>query len=149
MPSAPNPDADKLTLPLHTEETAVTRRQVIEDTVRVSTVAREVEQPVDELLTHERVEVERVPIGRQIAQAPPVREEGHTVIIPVVEEMLVVERRLILKEEVRIRRVRVTEHYHETIMVRDQDITVTHLGTADNRQSDETDLNKLTQEQPT
>lgn len=113
------------TVPMHAEEISVSRRQVAGDRVQVSTVTREEERLVDEQLTHERIEVERVPIGRPVDAAPPVREEGDTTIMSVVEEIVVVERRLILKEEVHIRRVRVSERHRETVMVRKQDATVT------------------------
>lgn len=125
MSSASNSEAGDLIVPLHTEAIAVTRLQVAGETVRVSTVLREQERLVDEELTHERVEVERVPIGRPVDVAPPVREEGDTTIIPVMEEIVVVERRLILKEEVRIRRVSVTEQHRETVTVREQDAVIT------------------------
>jgi stress response protein YsnF len=125
MSSASSSEAGDFTVPLHTEEVAVSRLRVAGETVRVSTVVREQEQLVDEELTHERVEVERVPIGRPVDVAPPVREDGDTTIISVMEEIVVIERRLILKEEVRIRRVRVTEHHRETVTVREQDAVIT------------------------
>ena len=53
------------------------------------------------------------------------REEGDTTIISVVEEIVVVERRLVLKEEVRLRRVRVTEQHRETVVLREQDAVIT------------------------
>jgi stress response protein YsnF len=37
-----------------------------------------------------------------------------------VEEVLVIERRLLLKEEIRLRRVRTTERHHETVTLREQ-----------------------------
>ena len=40
---------------------------------------------------------------------------------------LVVERRLFLKEEVRIRRVRSTERHQESVTLRHQEAVVTHL----------------------
>lgn len=129
VPSAPGPDTDDLTLPLHTEEVVVSRRQVAGDTVQVSTVTREHDHEINEELTHQLVEVERAPIGRQVDAVPPVREEGDTIVIPVVEEFVVVERRLILKEEVRIRRVAVTERHRETVTVRDQDAVITRIET--------------------
>jgi stress response protein YsnF len=125
MSSASNSEAGDLTVPLHTEEVTVQKLRVANETVRVSTVVREQEQLVDEELTHERVEVDRVPIGRPVDVAPPIREEGDTTIISVVEEIVVVERRLILKEEVRIRRVFVSERHRETVMVRKQDAVIT------------------------
>lgn len=124
MPSVTDA-AGNLTVPLHAEEVAVSRRQVAGDTVRVSAVTREKERLLDETLTHERVEVERIPIGLPIDVVPPVREEGDTTIFSVVEEIVVIERRLILKEEVRIRRLRTTEHHRETVMVLEQNAVIT------------------------
>ncbi len=112
-------------LPLYDETIAVSRRQVEKALVRIATVTRTRDHLVDEQLTHERVEVERVPIGRVIEAVPPTREEGDTTIIPVVEEIVVVERRLVLKEEVRLRRVRVTERHRETVVLREQDAVIT------------------------
>jgi len=58
---------------------------------------------------------------------PAVREEGDTIIVPIVEEVLVIERRLFLKEEVRIRRVRSTERHQESVIIRHQEAVVTRL----------------------
>ena len=93
--------------------------------VRVTTVTHAREAVINEPLTHERVEIERVPIGRVIETVPLVREEGDTTIIPVVEEVVVVERRLVLKEEVHLRKVRVTEQHLETVVLREQDAVIT------------------------
>ena len=112
-------------LPLYSEEIAVSRRKIDRAVVRIATVTQAREAIVDEQLTHERVEVERVSIGRVIETVPPVREEGDTTIIPVVEELVVVERRLVLKEEVRLRKVRVTEQHRETVVAREQDAVIT------------------------
>jgi len=93
----------------------------------VATITREHEQLIDELLTSERFEIERVPVGRTIESVPPVRTEGDLTIMPVVEEILVVERRLVLKEEIRIRRVRHTERHQETVTLRTQDAVITRV----------------------
>jgi stress response protein YsnF len=50
-------------------------------------------------------------IGRPVDAMPPVRQEGDTTIMSVVEETIVVERHLFLKEEVQIRRLRVSERH--------------------------------------
>lgn len=121
------PASEELTIPLHTEDVVVSRRKLERAVVRVATVTRNREQQVDEELIHERVEVEHVPIGLMIDAVPAVRVEGDVTIMPVVEEILVVEHRLILKEEVRIRRVRTTEHHLETITLREQEAIVTRI----------------------
>jgi uncharacterized protein (TIGR02271 family) len=105
---------------LHAEGFTVARRSVAGDTVRVETTTRTQDHHIDEPLPHTRVEVERIPIGRTVTAVPPVREEGDTTILPVVEEVIVVEHRLILKEEVHIRRVQVAERHTETVTTREQ-----------------------------
>lgn len=110
-------------LPLYAEEVSVARRSVEQRVqVHVRTVTHE--HPVDEVLTHERVEVERVPVGRPVDAIPPDRQEGDTTVISVVEEVVVVHRQLVLREELRVRRVRVTEHHRETVSLRVQQASV-------------------------
>ena len=117
--------SDELTIPLHGEEVVVSRIKRDRAVVRVATQTRSREQQVDTQLVHERVEIERVPVGRMVDAVPPVREEGDVTIMPVIEEILVVERKLILKEEVRIRRVRSTEQHRQTVTLREQEAVVT------------------------
>lgn len=45
------------------------------------------------------MQVTRMPIDAEVTTPPGVRVEGDTTIVPVIEEVLVVEKRLILKEE--------------------------------------------------
>lgn len=48
-------------------------------------------------------------------------------MIPVVEEAVVVERRLVLKEQVRLGRVRMTQRHRETVSLRTQQASVHSL----------------------
>ena len=114
-------------LPLLAEEIAVSKQVVETGRVQVTRVTREREQLIDELLAHQTVEIERTPMARHVEAMPAIREEGDTVVIPIVEEVLVVERRLFLKEEVRVRRVRSTERHQETVTLRHHEAVVTHL----------------------
>ena len=126
-PVEPANDKDQVVVPLHAEEVSVAKRRVVTGQVKVGTITRESEQLVEELLEHEHVEVERTPIGKQVDKAPPVREEGDTLIIPILEEIVVVERRLLLKEEVRVRRTREKQPYQERVVVRKQEAVITRL----------------------
>jgi len=95
--------------------------------VRVSVTTGTEARRIEETLRSKLVDVQRVPIGRTVAAAPPVREEGDTLVIPVLEEVLVVERRLVLREEVRLR-LRVEERRHaEEVTLRRQDAAVERL----------------------
>ena len=114
-------------IPLFQEELSVSRRVVPTSRVQVSRVTHSHEQLVDELLERERVEVERVAIDKPIDHMPSVREEGDCLIFPVVEEVLKIERVLVLKEEVRIRRVKGTERYQERVTLRKQEAVVNRL----------------------
>jgi|ERR1700730_12523568 uncharacterized protein (TIGR02271 family) len=114
-----------LRIPLHVEEVSVSRREIKKANVRIALITGTREQLIDEELTHVRVEIERVPIGRTIEVVPPISHEGDITIIPVVEEMVVVERRLVLKEEVRVRRVSTKEQHQETVVLRQQEAVIT------------------------
>lgn len=120
-------DVRETVIPLFAEKLAVSKRVVSTSRVQVSRVTHSYEQLVDELLAQEKVEVERVPIDRLIDAMPSVREEGDSIIVPVVEEVLKIERLLVLKEEVRIKRVKGTERYQETVTLRKQEAVVNRL----------------------
>ncbi|WP_206664522.1 YsnF/AvaK domain-containing protein, partial [Dankookia rubra] len=96
-------DAAEQVIPLLEERLRIAKQWRDTGRVRVSVTTAEDSRLVEEVLRQRSVEVERVPIGRQVAELPSVREEGDTLVIPVVEEELVVERRLVLREEVRVR----------------------------------------------
>ncbi|HUC69339.1 MAG TPA: DUF2382 domain-containing protein [Stellaceae bacterium] len=119
-------DGDSV-IPLVMEDVSVSKRRVVTGRVRVSTVTHEREKLVDELLTQESVDIERRPIGRPVETAPDIREEGDTIVIPIVEEILVVERRLVLKEEVRVRRARQTVRHQQLVKLRQQEALVARL----------------------
>lgn len=117
-------DDRQIVLPLHAEEISVNKQRVVTGRVQISTVTREREQLVDELLTREYVEIERKPLGKAVARVPAVRKVGNTIVIPVMEEVLVVERRLILKEEIRVRLVQKKESRLQRVTVRKQELVV-------------------------
>lgn len=105
-------------IPVFEEQLEIGKRVVETGKVRVSTTVEEREELVEQALSRDEVSVERVAIGRVVAEAPPVREEGDTLIVPVIEEVLVVEKRLVLKEELRIRRRTVVDVYQQPVTLR-------------------------------
>ena len=98
-----NDDAAE-TVPLLEEELRVEKQSVATGKVHVRTVVDSIEEIARAELNEEQVEVTRVHVGREVTTAPEVRTEGDVVIVPVLEEVLVVEKRLVLKEELHIRR---------------------------------------------
>lgn len=97
-------ETDTQVIPLVEETLRVEKREVSKGKVRVRTVVDTVEEHARATLAEDTVEVTRVPIGTVVDKAPSVRTDGDTTIVPVVEEVLFVEKRLVLAEEIHIRR---------------------------------------------
>jgi uncharacterized protein (TIGR02271 family) len=118
---------DTLVRPVVAEELAVGKRQVDAGGVRVSTVVHEREEVVDEPLWADEIEVERVPVHRVIEKPVEIRSEGETVIVPVLEEVLVVEKRLMLKEEIRVTRRRREKHEPQRVTLRSEEARIERI----------------------
>jgi uncharacterized protein (TIGR02271 family) len=73
------------------------------------------------------IEITRVPMNREIASMPEVRTEGDVTVLPVVEEVLVVEKRLFLKEEVHVRHCKTNETVEVPVTLRRQNAVVERL----------------------
>ena len=72
------------------------------------------------MVESQTVEVTRVVLDQPVDFAPTIRTEGDVTIIPVLEEILVVEKRLMLKEEIHIRRISRSEEVETTVPLRRQ-----------------------------
>lgn len=114
----------RIVLPVVAEELRVGKRMVETGVVRVRKLVREHEETVEQPLTREEVQIERVPIGRVVDVTPEPRNEGDTLVIPVLEEVLVVEKRVMLKEEVRVTWRQVEERVPQRVVLRSEEIVV-------------------------
>ena len=112
-------------IPVMEETLEVKKRQVETGGVRITKVVREHEEIVDEPLLRETVDVHRVTINRFIEAPVSVRfENDDTVIVPVFEEVLVVEKRLFLKEELHIRKRQTMTHQPQTVIRRSEEVSI-------------------------
>jgi len=91
-------------IPLVEERVSVTKREVETGRYRIRVAVEERQETIPVELSHDEVEIERVPVNRTVTQLPSVRLEGSTTVIPVVEEVVVVEKKLVLVEEIHVRR---------------------------------------------
>jgi uncharacterized protein (TIGR02271 family) len=98
------PKDDSTVIPVVRETLQVGKRQVETGKVTVEVTPTLRKQVVDLPLTQETASVERVTINRVVDRPEQPRQEGDLTIVPVYEEVLIVEKRLMLKEEVRIKR---------------------------------------------
>lgn len=111
--------ADDLVIPVVAEEILIGTEQVTRGVVRVHKHVVTEEKTVDAAVSAEEVIVERLPVNQLVeGDAPQVREENGTVIIPVLEEVLVVEKRLLLREEVRLSKRTTSSNVPQTVVLR-------------------------------
>lgn len=122
------PSDQPLVLPVLREALNVDTRPMETGRVRLRKIVREQEELVDPPLWREEVVVERVSVNRVVEGTTPVRSEGDTLIIPLFEEVLVVEKRLLLKEEVHVTRRRVETHAPQRVPLRHEEVIVERVG---------------------
>ena len=115
---------EQVVIPVVREEVSVGKREVETGRVRLVKTVHEREEVVDEPLLREQVQVERVPINKVVQEPVSVRYEGDTLVIPVYEEVLVVEKRLLLKEEIHVHKTSSQERYTQRVPVREEQVTV-------------------------
>jgi stress response protein YsnF len=96
--------------------------------VRVHTKLEIVEERIEEELTTEQVFVTRKTVNAYVDAAPTIRTVGDLTIIPVLEEVLVLEKKLLLKEEIYIQRKEIRETVVETVPVRKQRAVIEAVG---------------------
>ena len=118
----PDRDAKARTEPLEVveEEVRVDKAMSTTGRVQVQTLTDEVQEIVEQSLTRDDVQIDRVPINQEISSPPETRTENGVLIVPIVEEILVIEKRLMLKEELHIRRETVTENTEIPVTLRKQ-----------------------------
>lgn len=115
-------------IPIVQEEAIIEKRVVERNRTRITKQVHTEEEMIDTPLRQERVQVERLPVEQLIDSPVATRYDGDTLVIPVMEEVLVIEKKLLLKEEVRVTKyVGETEH-HETVTLRKEEVVVEHVG---------------------
>ncbi len=125
-------DNRKVVIPV-IEETAFLDKKIVESgKIRVIKTVSEREETIDEPLFREEVSIERVPLNQYVDSAPPVRQEGDVMIIPVVQEQLVMQKRLVLIEELRVTKKVVETHQPQTVVLRREQVDVQRIVEAEN-----------------
>jgi uncharacterized protein (TIGR02271 family) len=120
-------DDAQIAIPVIQEEARVDKRII--DTgsgIRLHKTVSSREQLIDVPLLREELAVEHVPVGRVVDEndVPQSRYEGDMLVIPVLEEVLVVQKQLVLKEELRITRNRREIHEPQTVRLRSEQVGV-------------------------
>lgn len=136
--SPPGPTPTPQVIELLEEVLRVSKRTIEIGTVRVAVVVDTEERQISERLWSHRVEVEHVAVGRQLAPGeavPQSRTEGDVLIVPMVEEVMVVEKRLVITEELHIRMVHEDQQVEQTVQLRRQRAVIDRLPPGDREQT--------------
>lgn len=104
-----DPISHDVRIPIVEEQAHVIKRVSDTEHVRVRTFGEEERVMVRDDVRREHIDVTRVPVDREVAEAPPIRTEGDVTVVPVLEERLVVEKRLFVVEELHLRRTATAE----------------------------------------
>lgn len=110
--------AGAVVVPIVQESVAVTKAVVERERVRVLIESTIGDETIDVPLQEESLRVERVEVRRFVDSAEGPRQDGDTTIVPLYEEVLVVEKRLLLREELHITRERQERVERRTVAIR-------------------------------
>lgn len=130
LPASMAAEADTV-IPIIAETLSVSRQAVETGRIRITKTVTEREEQVDEPLLRQEVVVERVARNEVVQDAPGNRWEGDTLIVPLLEEVLVVEKRLMLKEEIRITRIQTETHQPQQVLLRTEEAVVERVAPPD------------------
>lgn len=97
------------TLPLVAEEAIAHVREVDRGKLLIDKRVEVVPHQAKVDVGTDRVEIERIPVDEEMDASPETRQEGDTLIVPVIEEVLVVTKRYRVVEEIHIRKFRDVE----------------------------------------
>lgn len=115
----------QVVIPVIAEELTVETHRVARGRVRVHKRVETRDEVVETPVVHEEIVIDRVPIDRFVDDdRPEVREEDGVLVIPVLEEVLVVEKRLRLREEVRVSTRRTSTTASQTVTLRREVVDV-------------------------
>ncbi|MBT1702132.1 YsnF/AvaK domain-containing protein [Chryseosolibacter indicus] len=116
---------ERTTIPVVEERLRVGAEVVETGSVRLKKDVEEKEVVIDASLAHDHITIERVKINRPVATPPPaVRYEGNTMIVSVLKEEVVVQKQLVLVEELHISKESVQEHSETPVKLRREKVSI-------------------------
>ena len=117
-------ESTTVVIPVAEEHLEVGKREVETGRLRIQKRVSVHEQTIDEPLFADEITIERVAINRVIDAPTSARVEGETTVIPLFEEQIVLQKRLVLREEVRVTKRRIERRAPQTVAVRREEVIV-------------------------
>ncbi|MGZ5006999.1 MAG: YsnF/AvaK domain-containing protein [Methylobacter sp.] len=136
LPVSNQPEKQGTVIPVVEEQLHIDKKLGKSGTVRVSKRVTEHEQTVAISLLDEEIQVERVTLNQWVDSPPALRYEGETMIIPVIKEVAVVEKRLMLVEELHIVKLRRQNPEIRQVKLRKEEVTVERSNGCSDRDSE-------------
>lgn len=127
-------------IPVVVEEARIAKRQIETGRVRIQKNVQTAEEWVDVPLLRDRVHVERVPVERFLEQPVTAHYQGDTLVIPVMEEVVVVEKRLLLREEIHVTTRREEVQHQEAVTLQREQVSITRKQAGSDRAPDRADV---------
>ena len=102
----------------------MSRQDEPQSPIQVRKSTQERRESVNEPLVADRIDVEHVIKNERVDGPLPMREEGDTVVIPVVKQVLRIEKEWVLAEEVRVTRRREEYVAHEDMSLQEEEAEI-------------------------
>jgi stress response protein YsnF len=118
---------EEISIPVVAEEAHAGTRQIATGGVRVVKRTVPHEEILQQELQKQKVEVRRVQINRQVDGPQQPRQDGTTLIVPVVEEVLQIQKIWVLKEEIHIARITQAEMHEERVTLEREEAQIERL----------------------
>lgn len=116
--------AKKNSLQVLQEELNVDKEVVDSGKVYINKKVVEENKKISVPVSHEEVEVTRIAVNRIVDTAPQIRHEGNITIIPVIKEVPVIEKKLMLVEEIHVTKHVIEEKEERTIPLRKEEVDI-------------------------
>lgn len=117
-------DAETIKIPVIEEQIIVDKEIVETGKVRISKSVSKEQQSVDIPVNSEKVSIVRVPKNQFIERSPEVRQTGDTLVVPVVREQIVIEKKLVLVEELHIKKELIETSQTEKVTLRKEEVDI-------------------------
>lgn len=121
----------QMVIPVIREQVTVDKQTVETGKVQIRKTVHEELAEVNIPMTEESYKIERIPINK-IVETPPeaIRYEGDTMIIPVLREVVVVQKRYEIIEEVRLTKTKTETQVNQQVTLKKENLSIERTGNA-------------------
>ncbi len=125
-------DDEQAVIPVIREELRADTVPVVTGGVRVTKRVESHDEIVEQALRKSRVEVKRVKTERVVDGPQPVQRVGNTVIVPVVSEVLRIEKQWVVTEEIHITELQESQTVQHKVTLNEEQAAIERLDSAGN-----------------